>query len=218
MARGSLGRVDGLADPHLRLAFRLLALTAARVSEVLRARWEDIDFISGLWRLPSPKAGIPQTIPLSPELLQDLTDCPRVGPFLIPGRNPEKARNDKLKGPWARLKAAANLPPGIHIHDIRRTVGYIIGGEARTPRRPEDPASLRYQNHRESLFPHGNRRSPPCAWEICFSTRPTAKRTNRSIETANLASNLPTFLRLAHGAVSLSAIDKALSAQNSKPF
>ena len=99
-----LEAVNGLEDPHLRLAFRLLALTAARLSEVLRARWEDIDFTSGLWRLPSPKAGIPQTIPLSPELLQDLTDCPRVGPFLVPGRDPQKGRNDKLKGPWASLR------------------------------------------------------------------------------------------------------------------
>ena len=125
-----LRAVDHLADPHLRLAFRFLALTGARVSEVLRARWEDIDFAAQLWRLPSTKAGKPQTIPLTPELLQDLIDCPRVGPFLIPGRDPQKRRNDYLKKPWARLKETADLRPDIHIHDIRRTVGYYISKES----------------------------------------------------------------------------------------
>jgi len=128
-------------DPHVQAAFRLLIETGARLSEVLKARWADIDFESGLWRIPSPKAGHPQVLPLGTRTAEMLRKLARVGPFVIPPtRRPakpaekagqedaERPRAD-LKGPWERLRAAARLED-VRIHDIRRSFGLEVAKSA----------------------------------------------------------------------------------------
>ena len=69
--------VDAHTHPHERAAFVLLLSTGARLSEVLRARWADIDLAAAEWRLPSPKAGYPQLIPLPKSAITMLRDLPR---------------------------------------------------------------------------------------------------------------------------------------------
>ena len=114
--------VNGLSDVFARTALLLLITTGARLSEVLRARWEDVDMDAATWRIPSPKAGIPQIVPLHPDTVQLLRELPRTtGPWVIPGRNPQKPRAD-LKKPWADVKKAAEVTD-ITIHDLRRTFG-----------------------------------------------------------------------------------------------
>jgi integrase len=117
-----------LKDPHLRLAFTLLLETGARLSEVLRATWEDIDLEQAAWRLPSPKSGRPQTIPLAPSTVAILKHTPAMGPYLVPGRDPKKPRFD-LKRPWDDLCKEAGLV-GVHIHDVRRTYGLHAARQA----------------------------------------------------------------------------------------
>ena len=117
-------------DPYVRAAFQLLLDTGARNSEVLGAKWEDfeMDTSSPLWRIPSPKAGRPQVIPLLAATTAMLQRLPQLGPYVIPGRNPSKPRYD-LKRPWERLKRNAELGD-VHIHDIRRTFGLHIARTA----------------------------------------------------------------------------------------
>lgn len=129
------------SDPHVRAAFRLLVETGARLSEVLGARWADIDFEGRLWRIPSPKAGRPQVLPLGDRTVEMLRKLPRVGDFIIPAlkRSPKasdekgKARLQRpradLKGPWERLRAAAELED-VRIHDLRRSFGLEIARKA----------------------------------------------------------------------------------------
>jgi len=121
-----LGKAVGdLQDPHVRAAFAVLILTGCRRSEVLRARWEDIDLDAGLWRLPSTKSGRPQVVPLPDAAVAILRDLPRVGPLVVPGgRDPAKPRSD-LKREWKEVRAAAGLT-GVGLHDIRRTYGLQI--------------------------------------------------------------------------------------------
>jgi len=117
-------------DPYVRAAFQLLLDTGARNSEVLGAKWEDLelDTTSPLWRIPSPKAGRPQVIPLLPSTTSMLKQLPSLGPYVIPGRNPDKPRYD-LKRPWERLTKNAELKD-VHIHDLRRTFGLHIARTA----------------------------------------------------------------------------------------
>lgn len=129
------------SDPHIRAAFQLLIETGARLSEVLGARWADIDFEGGLWRIPSPKAGRPQVFPLGERTAEMLRKLPRVGDFIIPptkrppkpGEGTERERVQRprpdLKGPWDRLRAAAQLED-VRIHDIRRSFGLEIARKA----------------------------------------------------------------------------------------
>jgi len=107
----------------VRAAFRILIETGARKSEVLRARWEDVALDSSppLWRIPSPKAGKPQVVPLPAQTVAMLRRLPRIGPYVIPGRIPGRSLQD-IRSPWKRIQEKAELD-GVTIHDIRRTFG-----------------------------------------------------------------------------------------------
>lgn len=119
-------------DPFLRVAFVLLLDTGARLSEVLRAKWEDFNLdpedYSGTWRIPSPKAGKPQAVPILPHVGEVIAATPRLdddGAYLIPGRNALVPRSD-LKKPWAALREAARIGDDVHIHDLRRSFGLRV--------------------------------------------------------------------------------------------
>ncbi len=111
-------------DRSVYAAFLLLVETGARMSEVLHAKWEDIDLDEGLWRIPRPKSGRPQVQPLSPNSVALLDQLPRRSIYIIPGRKPDRPRSD-LQKPWAFIKEKAKLD-GVTIHDIRRTFGLQI--------------------------------------------------------------------------------------------
>lgn len=116
-------------DLHERAAFALLLATGARLSEVLRARWSDLDLDAGTWRLPSPKSGHPQLVPLNGDTVAMLRRLPRPGDFVIPGRStPDKPRYD-LKTAWDAIKAAAKCPD-VRVHDLRRTFGLAVARAA----------------------------------------------------------------------------------------
>jgi integrase len=118
-------------DPFERVAFVLLLDTGARLSEVLRARWEDFDLDekthAGTWRVPSPKAGRPQAVPILANVGAVIAATPQLddSPFLVPGRNDLAHRVD-LKKPWDELRTAAKLGDDIHIHDLRRSFGLRV--------------------------------------------------------------------------------------------
>jgi integrase len=105
----NLARVDAKELPALlraievyrgkvvtRLAIKLLALTFVRTSELIEARWEEIDFQAGRWNIPAQrmKMDTPHIVPLSRqaievlEMLQTLTGA---GDLLFPGdRDPKR--------------------------------------------------------------------------------------------------------------------------------
>jgi integrase len=115
-------------DEYARAAVHLLIETGARLSEALHAEWTDVSFEDGSWRIPSPKSGTPQTVPLAKDTLSMLRRLKRVGPFIVPGRKPEKPRAD-LKGVWNRLIERAKLE-NVHVHDVRRTFGLSVARAA----------------------------------------------------------------------------------------
>lgn len=108
-------------DPYAAAAIRILLATGCRISEVLNLKWTDVDFDGGLLLLRSPKAGTPQTQPLSDEVVSILRDLPRKGEFVVAGKKPGRPRYD-LKGPWKRLRERTGISDATR-HDIRRTFG-----------------------------------------------------------------------------------------------
>ena len=94
------------------------------MSEVLHAKWEDMDLDQGLWRIPRPKSGRAQVQPLSPNSVVLLAQLPKQSIYIIPGRKQDRPRSD-LQKPWAFIKEKAKLK-GVTIHDIRRTFGLQI--------------------------------------------------------------------------------------------
>ncbi|MFZ5477693.1 MAG: tyrosine-type recombinase/integrase [Myxococcota bacterium] len=119
-----VARFDAIRDPFVRAAFVVLMDTGARKSEVLGARWEDIDLDAGLWRIPSPKAGTPQVVPLADTTVAFLRGVERLGPWLVPGRDSAQPRAD-LRRAWDDIREAAGVDD-VTIHDLRRTFGLHV--------------------------------------------------------------------------------------------
>lgn len=67
-------------DGSVSLAFRFLILTASRTSEVLQARWCEIDFDGGAWAIPGSrmKSGRDHRVPLSQACLAILHEARRL--------------------------------------------------------------------------------------------------------------------------------------------
>jgi integrase len=87
-----LRKIEG--HESTKLAFELLILTATRTSEVLGARWEEIDRAAKTWTIPGAriKAGREHRVPLSSrclELLDRATAISNGGEFVFPGRSPK---------------------------------------------------------------------------------------------------------------------------------
>jgi integrase len=84
---------EATAAEPIKLAFEFLILTAARTSEVLGARWDEIDRHTKTWTVPADriKAGREHRVPLSArclEILQRAEELKDGGPYVFPGRSP----------------------------------------------------------------------------------------------------------------------------------
>jgi integrase len=109
-----------VVDPFAVAAIRLLIFTGARVSEILNARWDQVDFDRGILFLSDSKTGA-KPIYLSTAAVAVLSDLPRFHgtPYIIAGAKTGEARTD-LKQPWTVLTRAANLE-GVRLHDLRHS-------------------------------------------------------------------------------------------------
>ena len=107
-------------------AIRLLLLTGARKSEVLKARWEHVRLDLRLLIVPLSKSGKPRHIPLSDEAIAVIRAIPRVPgcPWLFPGHAPGKPLSD-LYLFWNRLRRGLGLAD-VRIHDLRHTFASFL--------------------------------------------------------------------------------------------
>jgi integrase len=112
--------------PFAAAAIRLLALTGARLREVLDARWSEVDLGRGMIFLPDSKTGH-KPLYLSAAAQAVLAGLPRheQNPHIIPGRGP-KAKSALVK-PWAFVRRAAGLP-GVRLHDLRHSFASVGAG------------------------------------------------------------------------------------------
>jgi len=104
--------------PFAAAAIRLLLLTGARLREILHLRWEHVDLERGFLLLPDSKTGR-KAIVLNAPALAVIESLPRLGPYVVPGDNPERHRAD-LKRPWELVAKRAGLS-GVRLHDLRHT-------------------------------------------------------------------------------------------------
>jgi integrase len=103
-SRGASTRHHGLASPFAAAAIRLLIFSGARVGEILKLRWDDIDLERGLIFLPDSKTGQKPLI-ITPPMAAVLTGLPRLAgnPYIIAGGNPGTHLVD-LERPWRRIR------------------------------------------------------------------------------------------------------------------
>jgi integrase len=112
-------------DPFAAAALRLLLFTGCRLREILHLKWDHIDLERGLVFLPDSKTGR-TTVILNAPALSVLANVDRVGPYVVPGKDPEKPRAD-LKRPWQAVSRRAALD-GVRLHDLRHTYASFGAG------------------------------------------------------------------------------------------
>ncbi|MBX9786395.1 MAG: site-specific integrase [Alphaproteobacteria bacterium] len=104
-------------------AIRLLVLMGSRKTEVLSAKWDQIDLKRGTWtkRAHSTKQRKMEYLPVSSPVLEILTKMKTHAdsPFLFPGKVPDQPLKDPKKA-WNTIRNQAGAPD-VHIHDLRHT-------------------------------------------------------------------------------------------------
>lgn len=121
-------------DPFAVVAVRLLLFTGARRSEILTAKWDDVDLSAGTLRVPAPKEGQPKRLRLSAPALAVLAGLSRVAgnPYVIAGRKPG-AHLDDVEKPWQRIRKRAGLED-VRLHDLRHSYASVaVAGGASLP-------------------------------------------------------------------------------------
>ena len=99
---GFIGKLHASSlGEQTRLAFEFLILTAARTGEVIRAKWDEIDFARQAWTVPASrmKAGREHRVPLSGRCVEILRRAERLAgasDYLFPGRRPEKPMSNMV--------------------------------------------------------------------------------------------------------------------------
>ena len=123
--------------PTIRLGMRLYLLTMVRKSEFIQAKWDEIDFESGIWTIPKArmKAGRPHNIYLSQQamgILMTLKACCAGSSYLLPGRHERdfpisnSALNRVLMvGRDVVQKRGEGIDP-FTVHDLRRTASTLL--------------------------------------------------------------------------------------------
>lgn len=107
-------------------AIRLLLLTGARKSEILKARWEYVRLDLRLLIVPLSKSGKARHIPLSQEAIQVIRAIPLQpgNPWLFPGHARGKPLSD-LYVFWNKLRCGLGLED-VRIHDLRHTFASLL--------------------------------------------------------------------------------------------
>ena len=107
-------------------AIRLLLLTGARKSEILKARWENVRLDLRLLTVPLSKSGKPRHLPLSDAAVAVIRALPRGPgcPWLFPGHAPGKPLSDVYLF-WDGLRRGLGLAD-VRIHDLRHTFASFL--------------------------------------------------------------------------------------------
>ncbi len=115
--------IDTEPNIYVRAVLWLYMLTGARKTELLEAKWDDVDWSRGQLRLLETKSGEEQTVALNAPALAILQALPRQegNPHILPGakKGHHLVNIDK---PWHRIRKAAGLE-AVRLHDLRRTTG-----------------------------------------------------------------------------------------------
>ena len=186
--------IDKEPNIYIRSAMWLYLLTGLRKTELLRARWDDVDARRKELRLPETKAGRTHYLPLTEAAVALLRDIPRVkgNPHILVGVK-AGAHLVNINKAWRRIREAAGVED-VRLHDLRRTVGswlaqagnslHLIGRVLNHSTQATTAVYARFaQDHvREALEAHSKRvlgvagKIPPATVE---AIKPKSKRARR---------------------------------------
>jgi integrase len=156
-------------NDYARHGIWLLLLMGLRSNELLKAKWDDIDWDMGTLFIGLTKNGEPLLAPISDAAMERLKIIPRTSdnPYIMCGKlHGQYLRS--LGEPLKRTLKRAGLV-NLRIHDLRRTVGSWLAqdgqslhliGDVLNHRDPKTTAGYAYfqtKQRRDALTGHGNR-------------------------------------------------------------
>lgn len=108
---------------YIKSALWLYLLTGLRKTELLSAKWEQIDLTRKELKLSDTKAGRPHYLPLTSEAIKVLEGVPRLSgnPHVFVGARSGRHLVNINKA-WGRIRKRAGIED-VRIHDLRRTLG-----------------------------------------------------------------------------------------------
>lgn len=116
------------ANPQLKHIVGLLLLTGARKSELLKAKWSDIDLERRTWTLNMTKNGRGRHVPLSQAAMEIIGQLPKYPdcPWLLPNPQTLLPFTD-IKRSFMEARKLAGLND-VHIHDLRHSYASALAG------------------------------------------------------------------------------------------
>jgi len=114
-------------NPQLPAIIGLLLLTGMRVSELLSARWKDVDVGRRSWFIPTSKTGRHRHVPLSQaavDVIERLSH-PEGAVFLFPSPRDPKKHLSTIKHGWQSAREEAGMPD-LRIHDLRHSAASFM--------------------------------------------------------------------------------------------
>jgi integrase len=114
-----LKAIDETPNRQIANLMRLALVTGMRRGELIRLRWDDIDFEKGFIRIREPKGGQDQTIPLNTTAQQILEEHERTGSeYVFPGEGGKQRAS--VQAGVNKIKKAAGLPKDFRpLHGLR---------------------------------------------------------------------------------------------------
>jgi integrase len=107
-----------------------LILTGARLGEVRRMRWSEIDRASRLWQKSRTKNGTTHMLPLPLQVMDVLNQLPKTSDWVFPGVHDAPWSEASAEKMWRELRGRLGMAD-VRLHDLRRTcASYLaINGE-----------------------------------------------------------------------------------------
>ena len=120
LRKAEAGELERAISPYTVAMLRLVVLTGARHSEILKLRWGEVNLERGCLELNDSKTGAKEVF-LPPAARQLLAGLPREpdNPHVIVGKKPG-SHMVNVKDSWAVIQRAADLAD-VRIHDLRHT-------------------------------------------------------------------------------------------------
>lgn len=115
---------EGLISEYAIYAIRLLSLTGARLSEILKLKWQYVNWEKGTLDLPDSKTG-EKSIYLNEPAKDILAKIVRQAenPYVICGSKPG-SHIVNLQKTWRRIRSIADLED-VRLHDLRHTFASV---------------------------------------------------------------------------------------------
>ena len=124
LAKAEGGELERSVSKYAVALIRLLVMTGARHGEILKLRWDELNFERGCIELSESKTGAKE-IYLPPAALQVLSDLPRQdrNPFVIVGRR-RGTHLVNVKDAWGAIRRDAGLDD-VRLHDLRHSFASV---------------------------------------------------------------------------------------------